>query len=56
MNSAVVVERLPVNDLVHRVPVCLEFPAVQTTYFEACPEAEGEQATRKTVRHPERGY
>ena len=39
MNSAVVVERHPVNDFVHGLPACHEFPAVQTAHFQAPPEA-----------------
>ena len=39
MNPAVVVERHPVNHLVHGLSAGLEFPAVQTTHFQAPPEA-----------------
>ena len=41
MNPAVVVERHPVNHLVHGLSAGLEFPAVQTTHFQAAPEALG---------------
>lgn len=39
VNSAVVVERHPVNHLVHRLPAGLEFPAIQAPHFQATPEA-----------------
>ena len=39
MNSAVVVERHPVNDFVHGLPACREFSAVQPAHFQPTAEA-----------------
>ena len=38
MKPAVVVERHPVNHLVHGLPADLEFPTVQPTHLQSTPE------------------
>lgn len=41
MDSAVVVERHPVNHLIHGLPAGLKLPTVQSAHFQSAPETLG---------------